>query len=282
MMSSRHKRIEALRRLAIDPGATSAEKENAQRRIAEHEEKYGHHHRSDHGPRVRTSRVNDVGVNWDIFVNMVKRGVVWPGQAPFDYADFRGSTAPAEPAPVDYDKPFTGRKLSEFADYVCGRWRASTAGSGSFGIATGVACDSITSEHVTFSWNCPQCGSKATNKVPWQEASYAAAEPVAMDKLLGRLFAIWNGESNNWCEKCRRERAGARHGSVSAFEKTWIADCTSDDSNVDAEIVFPDGSKAKVTRFSCTIGHEEDDPEMLSRGRADEVKIATLFGKDKK
>jgi len=226
-------RLDALRRLAADPGATEAEKENARRRIAEHEEKYGSDPRRSNasGDRFYVGNVResddgsftvDFGYrppssSWDAFWAAAVGFGDAVRNASRQTADFHRAASEAASGfgvppfhynarchTVDPEGNFRGTRLSDFAMYVLDRWEKHSARPGPFGKAGHVMTAPPWDDSAKFSWLCPSCGSKVEYSVGWKEAGYARKEPAAMDEILRRLFAIWDGYSDNRCARCAR------------------------------------------------------------------------------
>lgn len=219
-MTTPRARIDALRRLAADQGATEAERENARRRIAEHEKKYGaaprpSSTRSSSGHTYRSTGCSTGFGGWSVHFSSVMddfADAFW--RAAQAGRDFNRGTREAASGfdPIDPGTKFRGRKLSEFAAYVAGRWAAHSAPPGPFGRVPHVIPKGPFDDVATFTWPCPHCGTRVQYTISWKEAGYAAQEPAAMETLLDRLFAMWDGRSDNRCESCRaRARGGPEY-----------------------------------------------------------------------
>lgn len=211
-MASPAQRLAALRRLAEDTGATDAEKENAKRRIAEHEEKYGAAPNRGHSfdadflrdtlddffRNVASQDARDVSNHHAQYAEQrwwkVKFSTEY--EPPFHY-DARCWTEPVEEAP-----PGGGQKfIWEFA-----RWCVNRE-PGPFGRVEKVETSHNPEARATvFTWRCPVCGRATTISISDDVMQYAGFEKEAKKKLEEELFTRFNGNSDNRCARCCRHR----------------------------------------------------------------------------
>lgn len=196
-MGSAAQRLAALHRLAEDAGATDAEKENAKRRIAEHEAKYGkrpqQHSSSAPGPRPAREDLADflrsMGINPDNWEQPF-------GESPFHY-NARYRTEPVREAPPGGGQQF----VWEFS-----RWCVNRE-AGPFGRVEEVKTSyNQEARATTFTWRCPNCGRATTMNIPDDMMQYAAIEKEAKRKVEEQLFTRLNGNSDNRCSRCCRHR----------------------------------------------------------------------------
>ncbi len=238
MTPAQHQKLAALRRMATHPSTPENERASAKRRIAEMEEKYGRgsgravcdvYRYLEEAIRNGSINIGQVHTHADVtsrepwygspYTAVHETGGTGIPPRPFVTNPFSRPgvyAGPYEPlhhnarcrtVPIDDNVQFTGRKLSEFADYVVDRWRNSPRVGGSYGNVGEVTRDPKTDDTASFIWACPVCNGKVECKVGWKEAGLARMDSARMDQLLKRLFALWGGDFNNRCDECMRRDA---------------------------------------------------------------------------
>lgn len=201
-MGSPAQRLAALHRLAKDAGATDAERENAKRRIAEHEVKYG---TPEPTPTVASfhHEYTDFSGVWSAFARAARNA----SGSVRDFSDAMHDVA--GPPPFHYNARCrvdpVGEPIGEVGAFIHEWWRwVRDQPPGPFGRVDEVnASHDVAARCSVFGWRCPQCGNFASLRVSDEVMTYSTFEKEAKRRIKRELFPILNGNSDNRCKRCR-------------------------------------------------------------------------------